>query len=713
MTIESISVHQVVHGYSNGHSLLATSMRLPKSVERILLLLTDLSGPSAAREFDTYLTGYPLEDISMYALARTWYAHEMKRPGCVWTHTLLIEKPDLGRIADITPVPDLFRRPEGEPGAYYRSPLKIRLPRARPLGSHLARDSLETICLVLAALYGDAGAPVFLPADAAEQYEALALAVWGQQWPRLRYSFCFSTGSIASRRLDGRTFDLQAIPRRSVARIRGEVPLALFIDLSRPGQPCSTPSWAVAAGHDLALASPRGELRDFLWTYGDEQPDGRAAFHKLVEAWADLGALRQGQLPMQGLIEGIAHQFPTACEAPLLKSAIFGGTQRGTRRLLPETDEETLVRELVTTKYYTAFDSECLRIRDRARDYWQASASKATQLVVELLQCDLNPLGEEYVIGLSRAVRPSDAVQISRTNRTLLYTLVRHNPGLAGVPEVWDGSRDEQCELLDHVSSSPELDTPTVRSVVDGILESKSDSIAAEVVSTFGDAAVASILDWADSSSAPSPQLVQEAWKRALTSRPSDVLAWVQRSTHTAGFGMAFAATVLDPNSTEVTAAGAKLWLPLARRAPGRLEGAVLTQMMSFLLALGLNNPGQGSHELVEHSFEVVHDAARKGSLDYSDWRFLGHHVPKLPWWRDWDKSERLRQALVAKFIDYRWPIASFLRSVRTPHTFEQIVEYCGRTREPRAFVRRMAEEVASGHLEASQAQKQILARYG
>ena len=175
---------------------------------------------------------------------------------------------------------------------------------------------------------------------------------------------------------------------------------------------------------------------------------------------------------------------------------------------------------------------------------------------------------------------------------------------------------------------------------------------------------------------------------------------------------MAFAATVLNPNSTEVTEAGAKLWLPLARRAAGSLEGAMLAQTMSFLLALGFNNPGQGSHELVEHSFEVVHDAARDGSLEYRDWRFLQDHVPKLSWFRDWDKPERLRRALVGKFIDYRWPIASFLRSVRAPDTFGQIVEYCGRRRESRAFVRRMAEQVASGHLEASETQKQILAHY-
>ena len=42
--------------------------------------------------FESYLTAYPLPRSSLVAFARTWTAPEMPRPGCVWTHTLLIEQ---------------------------------------------------------------------------------------------------------------------------------------------------------------------------------------------------------------------------------------------------------------------------------------------------------------------------------------------------------------------------------------------------------------------------------------------------------------------------------------------------------------------------------------------------------------------------------------------------------------------------------------------
>ena len=54
-------VAQALHGYRNGHELLASSQRLSRDADRALLELSDLSG-SAARigGFETYLSGYPV-----------------------------------------------------------------------------------------------------------------------------------------------------------------------------------------------------------------------------------------------------------------------------------------------------------------------------------------------------------------------------------------------------------------------------------------------------------------------------------------------------------------------------------------------------------------------------------------------------------------------------------------------------------------------------
>src|ERR1044072_9861526 len=105
-------IHQCLHGYGDGHQLLQSSTRLPAKAHQLLLTMSDMSGPSMISGFQSYLTGYAVPGTNWYAFAKTWYANEMRRPGCVWTHTLLIESADLSKIDDLGILLNFFERPE-------------------------------------------------------------------------------------------------------------------------------------------------------------------------------------------------------------------------------------------------------------------------------------------------------------------------------------------------------------------------------------------------------------------------------------------------------------------------------------------------------------------------------------------------------------------------------------------------------------------------
>ena len=106
-----VKIHQALYGYADGHNLIASSLRIPSKAHRSMLLLSDMSGATMIPKFETYITGYPLSEIDKYVIARTWYAHEMDRPGCVWTHALLIDFDDMESIRDVRRLLALFRRP--------------------------------------------------------------------------------------------------------------------------------------------------------------------------------------------------------------------------------------------------------------------------------------------------------------------------------------------------------------------------------------------------------------------------------------------------------------------------------------------------------------------------------------------------------------------------------------------------------------------------
>ncbi|MBS1335564.1 MAG: hypothetical protein HP054_07945, partial [Blautia sp.] len=106
-----IKVEQVLHGYANGHQLLASSVNLNVEDKRLMDELSDLSGICEEKQFIDYYTGYPLANGKKYVIAKTWYAHEKQRPGCVWTQSLILDTGDLGKIACIKQFEKLFVRP--------------------------------------------------------------------------------------------------------------------------------------------------------------------------------------------------------------------------------------------------------------------------------------------------------------------------------------------------------------------------------------------------------------------------------------------------------------------------------------------------------------------------------------------------------------------------------------------------------------------------
>src|ERR1700722_18657090 len=111
-TIPAVVVGQTLHGYSDGHRLIAASaVDVTSRDAKTMLVMSDASGPSTRTSSLGYLTGYPLVESGLYALARTWSAPEMPRPGCVWTHTLLIDFSDLAVLTSMSELLGAFRRP--------------------------------------------------------------------------------------------------------------------------------------------------------------------------------------------------------------------------------------------------------------------------------------------------------------------------------------------------------------------------------------------------------------------------------------------------------------------------------------------------------------------------------------------------------------------------------------------------------------------------
>jgi hypothetical protein len=175
---EELMLHQALHGYSEGHRLIESSIPIPDDLKRLMQRMSDLSGTSVVSGFQDYLTGYPLQSLGAYALAKTWYAAEMSRPGCVWTHTLIIPETVMAKIASLAALRTLFRRPNAQSSEVYSKPIVLEHKSASGFEESFTDQQMK-LQAFMAAHYEKESRPLIVGSAHSHEYIGLIFAACG------------------------------------------------------------------------------------------------------------------------------------------------------------------------------------------------------------------------------------------------------------------------------------------------------------------------------------------------------------------------------------------------------------------------------------------------------------------------------------------------------------------------------------------------------
>jgi len=703
-------VHYTLHGYQDGHQLLATSRELPAVTQRHMLLLSDMSGSSMIKGFDTYITGYPLPEIASYAFARTWYAPEMRRPGCVWTHTLLVDFSELDAVSMASVLCSMFRRPNGD-WDWYNSPQAVVVDAGDDRGvfpSSLTPNEITRA--LLDALYGSPSAPVVLAADNAETFEGAVLAVWEQQWPRLRRNFTFCTGALSPRSFGDRMFDLQVAPYsslRSFTRIIDDHSVVTANKMTLDPAP-----WLDVVVTDLTYRTG-GHLRRFLWRYSGDTAPHRSTMAPLVHLYGDIARVNGGTMPFSTVVEHLAASFPDPKIGRHLKTVLCGDTRQSEIKQATVPEEEVLLA-LATTRGYAAFDARDLNLAVRARAWGRLNNRRMGEVVRTLLQSPMTPLGESVLEGTLDGLATGDALALVREQPLLLPLLAAANPALAESPDVWRASIDQQRTLLDTLLKS-NSGTVAWALVIAAALDAQADGVAEELIERLGFDAVHAVLDWLDkvrSAHVITPDTLPKEWRRVLALHPALLLRWLAAAAPEAVEVNAYVTTLLDPHSPDVHGFRDSWGRAFAQDASAIRDHTLLVETMAFLLALAFDGVGASAPFLFAASFTVVHAAASRGELPFDAWRSLQAHLSTLDGWRDWDQCEKLRRASVWAFIAYRWSPEFFraaLKDGKDERVFRWTIDYCDDIRDGKVFLQMVRACVEDNPNCATGWQKSIL----
>lgn len=660
-----MTVHQLLHGYDEGHTLLGASRPLAPEAARRALVLSDLSGAATNPAFDGYLTGYPLPGEGAYALARTWYAPEMPRPGCVWTHTLLVDFADLAVLHSPSVLLELFARPGLHLNSYERYGTELVVPSAEaaPRRKPGSEQDDRTATALLRALYvSDDGRdlpPVALVRSSAGPSEKLLLSVWAQQWPRLRRSFSFCTGALELRAPDGVLLDVQVTPDPRSAR---KWPEARILK----GEPedsgtSSERGWLQRAVADLS-AGPEGAFRLRLRQLGADVPGERWVFAALAETVVLLDA----EPAVHDRIRHLADAFPIPTEAPSLKALLLGADS------FTVTEEAATLLALLTTPWMRSFDERGIDVFGRVERLWMTDRPSGLSLLGDLLEAEPNAWGTRVALRLVELATTRELVEILSRRGEALPAILAQRPEILHEPSLWAvrAVREPAAQALQG------LDDASWQRAASAMLRAGVGDYASDVEARLGAGAAHLALDWLASPDHPGRTLPPD-WARVVA-RHVGVLA--TRSSDKPQASLVSLLYDLGPSDAGLRSVPPSVWtsLPVQRGRSQLIFNA-------FLLSLGLYDAGGNGLPVVESVFQSVHDAAQ--SLPLQARRWIALHAPSrgLRIWENVSADEEARRALVRRALTYGWDAAALHRAARHKSTEKALAMTLKSVSGPRA----------------------------
>lgn len=626
---EIYRIDQALFGYKNGHHLLAASTNvIGRELER-LLVLTDIAPNASFGGVDGYWTGVPLPDSNRYAVIRTWPAPEMPRPGCVWSHVLILSTPLVEEAWDVKSLVRLFARPVIEDGfEVYQTNLALMQPEP-------VEDWSETKSFVeaLHEVYGDRRVGFNL--THIQSIGAALLAAWSQQWPKLRSSFRYRTlPKQANHRNAILQFDFYWTSPERVSTESGE-----------------EESWLAVAEEDANAPQP-SYFREYYRRFGPLLEPTLSSFALLGQVYAM--KCGRDERSIKTLIEALHVVFPRDEEASDFKRQLFtfdetyekllwDGAALETIRMLVDSGQEFSLRDTLleesNIRFFWKYDVvgmiELIRYafdtkNEFANLFLKAVATKSSR-------GQLDSLGTEPELYLALAKYDESLLSttfIQDLGETFLLRMIAAMQDGTTVAKVFCGTIYKQAlkheivkELFEHIPLAAVKQTS----------KSLSLSLNREPGNTI----------WLEIGSSYATEALRH-----------DVLPEFETSAELAAF-----AELLDYfRSDVVTAVGCVPWSSALGTVEDDIDGSSRLTFQAFLLTLALRHPDRGAVGLLRYSFESLHRALWDSTLNHQASVLIEPVLPHPRWfWQSWDVCLRLRRAVVRVFIDGEFSTADFL----------------------------------------------------
>ena len=579
-----------------------------------MVVMSDLSGPGVKADSSGYLTGYPIEGAGKYVLARTWAAPEMSRPGCVWTHSIVIDNADLAAMTSATALMVAFRRPSGP---------SIKSDYSAPLQISAGADALRHVQTerargLIAALYAAPERSVVAEVEGAEEDELLATAIWMQQWPRLRRAFGFCTLAGMDRSGKGVALDLQFV-RSPDRQARSKFPNAVT-PAEMTAETVLEPLVQDLDGRDGT------QIREFLRRAGGDVDGGRRAMLPLCRLHLSLLINGRPDLRSAVVALGALDELGTR-QARSVRTLIA-------RAAIDEVDEvdDEVFDFVMETLELGQRPNEQPVVADRLGvALWRRSPSR----FVEAINAG-GVIGEASVKAL-RMLSGPELVSGLRDYPSLARSIVQARPELLERSDFWSIPEIDEDLAVSDDAAAPGL-------VATALLKAGKIGPAAAIIARTEANDLASAL----TEGALQPAL--RAWLKALSANPgkaASVLGSGQILLRSLLYDFARVSSPDDiPNDR-----GDDPWLTALRRANKPLGQSDEDFLAAFMMSRALGIRSRSEAELIRLAYTTLYRALQQDRLPTDVSRLA---TSRFDWggWLSRDNCSRLRETVVNRFLD-------------------------------------------------------------
>ena len=620
-----------------------------------MLVMSDLSGPGMKPSAGGYLTGYPLEKSGKYVLARTWAAPEMPRPGCVWTHSLIIENADLARLISAQSLLDAFTRPTGmDFRSAYGSPVSVS-QQPKPKGI----EPTERTQHLLQALYSFPTRQVVVEAAESFADEQVATAFWMQQWPRLRRSFGFCTFSGMDRSGKGVVLDLQFVPEKD-RQLRSKFPNAVVAN----GTAISDGLLPLVA--DLAAPSS-STLREFLRRTGGDVDGGRRAMLPLCELHRSLLELNPPDL---------------ASAVSALAALDSGGKKQArsirtlvTRQAMKATGpmEDIVFEFLLETLEQLSDPMEQAEIGDKLGiELWQRSPLRFHSVLIS--EGTLSSIASSALAKM----KSEQIVSGLESNTDIAIDIAERRPDIMMLTAFWriPEADDKLAERISHQDAG----------------------LAARALLAAGRIGPAiTIINKADptdliralESDKANPDAVR-GWLYALCRDQNKLAAVLATGQVTRMATVVAIARQTSPDDVP-NIYGEDPWLIALRGVDSPSDRSDKDFLAAFILSRALGWKSRSQAELLQYSYTRVYKAFQNQHFSREAEKLASWRLGRGSWF-DWGSCSRLIETVTKRFIEHDLNPEIFGRLTDEDPLALSLIDEAAHTRKGRAYLKRVRE---------------------